>query len=110
MTGSFDKVKKGIKEIAGCVKEGAEETAEGAKQGLEKATDSDTYTGSEDRSDYRSEGQRGDKEPMNPEDIASHEPTAVHRDQDSEIAEEGQTGTDSPEAREKYRKKGMTET
>jgi hypothetical protein len=38
---------------------------------------------------------------MNPEDIASHEPTAVHRGQDTEITQEGQTGTDSPEAQEK---------
>jgi hypothetical protein len=47
---------------------------------------------------------------MNPEDIAAHEPTAVKRDQDTEIAGEGETGADSPEAREKFRKKGMTET
>ena len=54
--------------------------------------------------------QSGSKEPMNPEDIASHEPTAVKRDDDTEIASDGKTGTDSPEAREKYRKQGMTET
>jgi len=47
---------------------------------------------------------------MNPEDIAEHEPTAVKRDQDAEIAEEGQTGKDSTEARKKYKKNGMTET
>ena len=52
----------------------------------------------------------GGEEPMNPEDIASYEPTAVTRDEDTEIASQGQTGTDSPEAREKYRKQGMTET
>jgi hypothetical protein len=46
---------------------------------------------------------------MNPEDIAEHEPTAVKRGQDTEIAEEDRSGTDSPEAREKYRKSGMTE-
>ena len=49
-------------------------------------------------------------EPMNPEDIASHEPTAVTRDDDIEFASEGEMRTDSPEAREKYRKQGMTET
>jgi hypothetical protein len=48
-------------------------------------------------------------EPMNPEDIASHEPTAVRRDQDTKITQEGQAGTNTEEAREKYRKKGMTE-
>jgi len=43
---------------------------------------------------------------MNPEDI---EQTAVNRGENPEITEEGNTGTDSPEAREKYQKKGMTE-
>ena len=46
---------------------------------------------------------------MNPEDIASHEPTAVNRDDETEITEEGQADTNSREAREQYRKKGMTE-
>jgi hypothetical protein len=49
------------------------------------------------------------KDPMSPEKITSHEPTAVKRDSnDQEIDESGQTGTDSEEAREQYRKKGMT--
>ena len=52
----------------------------------------------------------GGSEPMNPEDIASQEPTAVTRDDDAEFASEGEMGTDSPEAREKYRQQGMTET
>jgi hypothetical protein len=52
----------------------------------------------------------GGNEPMNPEDIASHEPTAVTRDDDTEFASEGEMGTDSPEASEKYRQQGMTET
>ncbi len=47
---------------------------------------------------------------MNLEDIAGHEPTAVIRDEDTGIASQGRTGTDSPEEREKYRKQGMTET
>jgi hypothetical protein len=46
---------------------------------------------------------------MNPEDIGSHEPTAVERKEDTNIAEGGQTGTDSPEARKKYKKSGMTD-
>ena len=81
MTGdSFEKVKKGFTETAEGVKEGLEDAAEGVKDTAEKATDSDTYTGNENHGDYISEGQRGDKEPMNPEDIATHEPTAVKRD------------------------------
>jgi hypothetical protein len=49
------------------------------------------------------------KDPMSPEKIAEHEPTAVKRDpSDQEIAEGGRTGADTPEAREKLRKSGMT--
>ena len=57
-----------------------EELKEKAKNAAEKITDKETYTGNEDPSDFRSEDQRGDKEPMNPEDIAKHEPTAVKRE------------------------------
>ena len=46
---------------------------------------------------------------MSPEKITSHEPTTVNRDpNDQEIAEGGQTGTNTEEAKEKYRKEGMT--
>ena len=49
------------------------------------------------------------KDPMSPEKIAEHEPTAVKRNpNDQEITEGGKTGADSPEAREKLRKNGMT--
>jgi hypothetical protein len=48
-------------------------------------------------------------DPMSPENITEHEPTAVNRGQDNEIVEEGQAGTSSKEAQEKYKKKGMTE-
>jgi hypothetical protein len=110
MTGdSFEKVKKGFAETAEGVKEGIEDTAEGVKDTAEETFDSDTYRGSEKENQSREYNERGGKEPMNPEDIASHEPTAVTRDQDTEIAQDGQTGTDSSEAQEKYRKKGMTE-
>ena len=46
------------------------------------------------------------KDSMSPEKITSHEPTAVKRDQ--EIDETEQIGTDSEEAKEKYRRQGMT--
>ena len=49
-------------------------------------------------------------DPMSPENIRQHEPTSVIRDQDSKIVEEGQAGTTTEEAREKYRKSGITET
>ena len=59
MTDTFEKIKDNVKEAA------------------KKVTDPDTYTGEKDESrDY----EKGSKEPMNPEDIASHGPTAVRRD------------------------------
>jgi hypothetical protein len=49
------------------------------------------------------------KDPMSPEKITSHEPTAVKRDStDQEIDESGQTEIDSEETKEKYRRQGMT--
>ena len=50
-----------------------------------------------------------DKEAMTPAKIKEHEPTAVKRDpSDQTITEPGQTGTDSQQANEEYRKRGMT--
>jgi len=50
-----------------------------------------------------------DKEPMTPAKINAGEPTAVKRDpSDQEITSEGQTGTDTLDAQEEYRKRGMT--
>jgi hypothetical protein len=66
---TFEKVKKGVKE-----------TAEGIKETAEEAIDPDTYTGSDDERKNREYNEAGGKEPMNPEDIAKHEPTAVKRD------------------------------
>jgi hypothetical protein len=102
---SFKKVKKGLVETAGGLKEtvegvtegvvetaqGAKETAEDVKEGLEgtaedvkdtaeEVTDSGTYTGSEHEREKRDYNESRGKEPMNPEDIASHDPTAVKRD------------------------------
>ncbi|MDW3645248.1 MAG: hypothetical protein QN819_10500 [Nitrososphaeraceae archaeon] len=84
---SFKKVKKGLvdtaqgaKETAEDVKEGLEGTAEDVKEGAEKVTDSDTYSNSYEERKSGEFKETGGKEPMNPEDIASHEPTAVKRD------------------------------
>ena len=51
-----------------------------------------------------------EKEPMTPAKIKEHEPTAVKRDPNDQtiVSGGGQTGTDSPEALEEYRRKGMT--
>ena len=106
---SFDKVKKGVKKVVGGsaevvegtaqgvkeavedteegveetgrdIKEGAEETGEAIEEGAEEVTDSDTYDVNEDENEVI-ENENGEKEPMNPDDIAKHEPTAVKRDQ-----------------------------
>jgi hypothetical protein len=98
MGDTFDKVKEGVKKVAGKVEDTAEDVV-----------DPDTYTGSDKERENREYDKAGGKEPMNPEDIGSHEPTAVERKEDTNIAEGGQTGTDSPEAREKYKKSGMTD-
>jgi hypothetical protein len=66
--GNFDKIKEGIKK-----------TAEKVEDSAEKVADPDTYKGSKDEKEYR-ENDKGGSEPMNPEDIAEHEPTAVKRD------------------------------
>jgi len=50
-----------------------------------------------------------DKEPMTPAKLNEGEPTAVKRNSsDQNITSESQTGTDTLEAQEQYRKKGMT--
>jgi hypothetical protein len=50
-----------------------------------------------------------DKEPMTPAKINAGEPTAVKRDSnDQNITSQGETGTNSQEAKEEYRKRGMT--
>ena len=99
MGDTIDKIKEGLKKTAGKVEDTAKDV-----------TDPDTYTGSDKEREQREYNKAGGKEPMNPEDIAGHEATAVKRDQGTDIAEGGQTGTDSPEASEKFKKKGMTDT
>lgn len=104
-----ERVIKGVKDTVKGAKEGVEETAEGVKDTAEEVVDTDTHSGSDDERENREYNESGSKEPMNPEDIAEHEPTAVKRDLGTDIADKGQTGTDSPEAREKIKKSGITE-
>jgi hypothetical protein len=48
-----------------------------------------------------------EKEPMTPAKIKEHEPTAVKREMTEKIVEPGKQGTDTKEAAELARKKGM---
>ena len=76
MGDTYEKVKEGVKKVAGKVEDSAE-----------KVVDPDTYTGSDDEKVNR-QNEKGGKEPMNPEDITEHEPTAVKRDKNQESAGE----------------------
>ena len=74
----------------------------------------DTVTGHDDERYTAKGGQKDDhltsyedKEPMTPAKIKEHEPTAVKREMTEKITEPGQTGTNSEEAAEIARKKGM---
>ena len=82
---------EGVKDSAEGVIEGVKDTAEGVKEGVEgtadvfedtakELTDADTYQSSDEERKSREFNEARGKEPMNPEDIASHEPTAVKRD------------------------------
>ena len=74
----------------------------------------DTVTGHDEDRITTEAGQKVDpltsyrgKDPMTPAKIKEHEPTAVKREMTERIAEPGQTGTNSEEAAEIARKKGM---
>ena len=82
---------EGVKDTAEGVIEGIKDTVEGVKEGVEgtadvfedtakEVTDADTYKSSDEERKNREFNEARGKEPKNPEDIASHEPTAVKRD------------------------------
>ena len=48
------------------------------------------------------------KDPMSLEKITSHEPTPIKRDPNDQEIAGGQTNTNTEQAKEKYRKEGMT--
>jgi hypothetical protein len=89
--------------------ESAKDTVTGAGESAK-----DTVTGHDDEQYTAKAGQKDDpltsyedKEPMTPAKIKEHEPTAVKREMTEKITEPGQTGTNSEEAAEIARKKGM---
>lgn len=65
---TFDRIKKAFRD-----------TGEKTSDSVEKIANPDTYTGSNNANENRDYEKRG-KEPMDPEDIAEHEPTAVKTD------------------------------
>ena len=75
--------KEGVEETGSDIKEGAEEAGEEIEEGVEEVTNSETYDATKDENEVI-ENEEGGKDPMNPDDIAKHEPTAVKRDQNQE--------------------------
>jgi hypothetical protein len=109
MSDFADKLKDKAKEAKDKVLGAGERAKDTASDVGERAKD--TVTGHESET---SEGRQEDpltsyreKEPMTPAKIKEHEPTAVKREMSEKITEPGQTGTDSQDAAEIARKKGM---
>jgi len=92
---AFDKVKKGVKEVVG----GTAGVVEGTAQGIKEAVE-DTPESVEDTAEGVKEGV---------EDTAEGVKETAREATDTEITE-GQAGTYNADAKEKYRKKEMTET
>jgi hypothetical protein len=111
-----------IKEKAKGTRDKFVNTKKEAKDLAKSSTTSSPYSGSKGEFEEGSAGtDRGRKddplieyernEPMTPAKIKEHEPTAVKRDpSDQKIVETSQTETDTKEAKEEYRKRGMTKT
>jgi hypothetical protein len=115
----IDKVKDKAKDVKDAVVDTTKDVAGKAKD----TVDSSVRTSSSSTGREYEEGVAGtntnrksdplteysDKEPMTPARLIVEGPTAVKRDpSDQKITSQGQTGTDTPEAQEQYRKKGMT--
>ncbi len=124
----IDKVKDKAKDVKDTVVDTTKGVGEKTKDTLTPSSSSSSYSSysgspSSNQDQIYEEGAAGtemgrkddplieyrDKEPMTPAKLKEHEPTAVHRDpRDQKITEEGQTGTDTEQANEQLRKRGMT--
>ena len=123
----IDKLKDKVKDAKDAVVDTTKDVAEKTKDTVDPSFDrSDQYSSSAAASSGDRKYEEGgpgtdvsrnddplteyrDKEPMTPAKINAGEPTAVKRDpSDQKITSSGETGTNTPEAQEEYRKKGMT--
>jgi hypothetical protein len=104
--GVKDKVVDTSKDVVGKTKDTVTpgSSASGQNRQFEEGyAGTDTRRSEDPLTEYR------DKEGMTPAKIKEHEPTAVRRDPtDQKITEEGQIGTDTEQANEQLRKRGMT--
>ena len=117
----IDKIKEKAKDVKDTVVDTTKDAADKTKDTLDSAS---TSTSSNQGRKYEEGGpgteigrkddpltEYRENEAMTPAKINEHEPTAVKRDQsDQTITEPGQTGTDTEQANEQYRKRGMTKT
>lgn len=121
----LDKVKEKAKDVKDAVVDTTKDVADKTKDTMDESSSNSnqSYSSSSGGDRRYEEGDAGtdvdrkddpltefrDKEPMTPAKINTGEPTAVKRDPgDQKITSEGQTGTNTPEAQEEYRKRGMT--
>ena len=121
----IDKLKDKVKDVKDTVVDTTKDAADKTKHTIDPSstTSDQSYSSSSGGDRKYEEGGPGtdvtrnddpltefrEKEPMTPAKINAGEPTAVKRDpSDQTITSGGQTGTDTPEAQEEYRKRGMT--
>jgi hypothetical protein len=122
----IDKLKDKVKDVKDAVVDTTKDVADKTKDTVDPShnDNSEPYSTSSSGGDrkYEEGGPRAntsrnddpltgyrDKEPMTPAKINAGEPTAVKRDpSDQKITSTGETGTNTPEAKEEYRKRGMT--
>jgi hypothetical protein len=122
MSDIIDKVKEKAKDVKDKVSDTTKDVVDKTKDTMSPSTsiDSKSYTNQERKYEEGGSGteigrkdnpltEYRENEAMTPAKIKEHEPTAVKRDPaDQKITEQGQTGTDTEQANEQYRKRGMT--
>lgn len=115
----IDKLKEKVKDAKDTVVDTTKDVAEKTKDTVDSSLRTSTISNDKEyeegvagtntnrKSDQLTE--YSDKEPMTPAKLKVEGPKAVKRDStDQIITSESQTGTDTPEAQEEYRKRGMT--
>jgi hypothetical protein len=103
MTKITDKVKEKVKDVKDKVVETKDKVTDTTKDTI-RGTDS-KGTSTSTQTDFTREYQ--DKEPMSPDKIKEHEPTAVKREMTEKITQGGKRATNSEEAKEIARRTGM---
>lgn len=115
----IDKLKDKVKDVKDTVVDNSKDITEKTKDTLDSSVATSTSlndkeyeegaagTNESRKSDPLTE--YSDKEPMTPARFKVEGPTAVKRDPKYQtITSEGQTGTNTPQTQEEYRKRGMT--